>query len=161
MTTPRDSAAIRTRMGTALEAIPKGGAGWTKADPKSGAGPIKITLPWPVLTNERMMSVIMGKHSRMILTPEARRYKESVGKELLSQEYRPVRGRLEASIIAYAPSDKVDVDAWQKCAFDAMEGSIYHNDNQIKVLRRVEMRVDKANPRVEIELHHDDTFFGV
>jgi Holliday junction resolvase RusA-like endonuclease len=64
----------------------------------------------------------------------------------------PLAGPVAARLTVYTRrANERDADNVVKPVLDALQGQCYLDDNQVKQLR-VDMRVDRANPRVEVEI---------
>ena len=101
----------------------------------------------PIPINQKY-GVING---RMLLQKKYRDTKEAIAWEMASQWHEdPSSEELCLNVIIYLGTKrKTDIDAYLKILFDAGEGIIYENDNQITELH-VFKEYDKKNPRVEI-----------
>jgi Holliday junction resolvase RusA-like endonuclease len=75
-------------------------------------------------------------------------YKEACRTLLAFNRARPLlKGRLKATVIVYYRTLHSDLDV--ETFFDAMQGFVYANDNQIWEKHLIR-RIDKDNPRVEV-----------
>jgi Holliday junction resolvase RusA-like endonuclease len=102
----------------------------------------------PVSTNALYRHTSRGH----FVTPKARANKEAMGWEARSQ-YRgkPLSGPLGLDVALYWPDKRNrDVDNI-KGLLDALKGILWQDDGQLEDLR-VRKYVDRAKPRVELEL---------
>lgn len=87
----------------------------------------------------------------MVVSAEARKYKERVGWLLKAQHSPFLTGPIVARIRVFRARRAGDLDNFLKVVFDALEGIAFKDDNQIvEILARRDD--DKKNPRVEVEL---------
>ena len=96
---------------------------------------INVRLPWPPTINTYYGN---AKNGRKYLTARGRKYKESAGLELLSQEApKGLEGRLVVSIDAYPPDRrKRDIDNILKPLLDCLtDYGLWIDDEQIDDLR--------------------------
>jgi crossover junction endodeoxyribonuclease RusA len=94
--------------------------------------------------------------NRMVLSDEARAYKEGVWAHVLTRRRFPRRqplwaGPVEVTLDWYRSRKAGDLDKRIGVALDALQGVVYVNDNQI--VRLVANRYDdKQNPRLEVTI---------
>jgi Holliday junction resolvase RusA-like endonuclease len=84
------------------------------------------------------------------LTKKAKEYKEYVHYATLSAQ--KIAGLVAIDVDIYRPRKRGDVDNRQKLLFDAMQSTVYDNDDQVCDfhVRRFE---DKERPRVELFIY--------
>lgn len=118
---------------------------------------MKFILPLPPPENERL---IFAKHlGRFILSNKYRNYKKEAQWELLKlrsqfniELLRPtLENQISIIIDVYLPNKKRDGHGCLKALMDVLEGTIYDNDRWVYP-RFTEFKVDKSNPRVEINI---------
>lgn len=105
-----------------------------------------FTLPVPPSANEYWG--VSG--SRMYVTEKAKAYKQEI-KYMLSQAV-PMKGFVAVNFSVYRPRMKGDLDNYNKIMFDALQGLVYENDNQIVEIHSFR-EDDKENPRVIIYIY--------
>ena len=105
-----------------------------------------FTLPVPPSANKYWG--VSG--SRMYVTAEAKAYKQEI-KYLLAQSV-PMKGLVAVNFSVYRPRMKGDLDNYNKIMFDALQGLVYENDNQIVEIHSFR-EDDKDNPRVELYIY--------
>lgn len=108
---------------------------------------MEFTVPVPPSAN-RYWTVV---HNRIIVTAEARAYKQTVAAMLAAHELVPMVGRIEATYRVYRPNPKGDLDNYFKVVNDAMKG-IAFSDDALIVCIHAYRHDDPANPRVEVEI---------
>lgn len=116
---------------------------------------VTFTAPYPVSVNRLWMPV----RSRLVLTPEARAYKERLGLialEVSRRVYFPNDQLLSLELILYRPSKRGDADNFSKITLDSMKGILFHDDEQF-IETHTFRRDDPANPRVVITIEHIET----
>lgn len=108
---------------------------------------IKLTLPYPPSANRYWRNF----NGRMVISDEARAYKDEVMYTCLGQSVEMLEGDISLTIKIYRPRKSGDLDNRIKCLQDALNGVAYRDDSQIVELHAYRYD-DKKNPRVEIEL---------
>lgn len=105
-----------------------------------------LIMPLPVPVNKAYLHSL----GRVILSPEARAYKNRAQWEALAQ-YReaPLRGELSVVIHFYAR--KGDIDGRIKLLLDSLNGIAWGDDRQILQLQ-VWQHLDPREPRAEVEV---------
>lgn len=107
-----------------------------------------------------MKVVITGKpisvnalyRGRRFLTPEGKMTKMVNGAHARRQyKDKPLQGDLSVDVDFYFANLKMDIDNALKALFDSMTGVLWVDDRQIINLS-VKKRVDKKNPRTEIQV---------
>lgn len=111
-----------------------------------------LTLPYPPSLNRMYRSVVIGRFARVLLSKEAREYKDAVALRciragLVTPILKPQL--LSIEIRLFRPRRSGDIDGALKGLLDSMQGFVYENDSQIKELHVVRGD-DKHNPRVEV-----------
>ena len=110
-----------------------------------------FTLPVPPSANEYWG--VSG--SRMYVTEKAKAYKKEI-KYMLSQAV-PMKGFVAVNFSVYRPRMKGDLDNYNKIMFEALQGLVYENDNQIVEIHSFR-KDDKHNPRVELLVHPSEGY---
>lgn len=113
-----------------------------------------LALPYPVSLN----AAYRGVGNRLVLTDEARDYKEAAHKTALVM-YRddnhslrdPLKGDLAMKLWLYRPANRGDIDNFTKLLQDSLQQVVYANDSQI-IEQHLYKRIDSAYPRVEVEV---------
>jgi Holliday junction resolvase RusA-like endonuclease len=85
-----------------------------------------------------------------VVTDEARAYKDQI--KLLLRGIRPILNDVAVNFTVFRPSQRGDLDNYNKVMFDALQGLAYVNDNQIIEIHSFR-EDDKYNPRVEFLVH--------
>lgn len=111
---------------------------------------MKFVLPLPPSINRTYRGAYRG--GRLLLTDEAKAYKEEAGYRLNQIEATPIRGKCVAWLNVYMPYPvKGDHHNNHKIVLDLLEGHAYRNDSQVVDLH-IKRCYDKKNPRIEIEV---------
>ena len=106
-----------------------------------------ITLPYPPSANV-YWRVWNG---RVLLSREARSYKQKAALLAKSQGATPIEGDVELRLSVFRPRRSGDLSNRIKVLEDALNGVAFVDDSQ--VVRIVANRFDdKSNPRVEVEI---------
>ena len=103
---------------------------------------IKLTLPYPVSANLYWRTAVVGGKVRTYRSKDANEYRHAVqwfGKE---ERVKPHDGDCSIELIVHprmtvnnkASRIVIDIDNAIKVTLDALEGVLYHNDNQVKEL---------------------------
>lgn len=108
---------------------------------------ITITLPIPPSANRYWRNC----RGRMVVSKEAKDYKERVGWLLKAEHCQPISGPIDARIKVFRARRAGDLDNFLKVIFDALKGIAFADDDQIVRIEALR-RDDKRNPRVEVEL---------
>ena len=114
---------------------------------------IKLTLPVPPSAN-RYWRV---RNNRIIVTDEARAYKEEIRYMLNQFSPIPKDKRVSINFTVFRPAQRGDLDNYNKVMFDALQGLIYVNDSQIVEIHSFR-KDDKHNPRVEFLVYETDDY---
>jgi crossover junction endodeoxyribonuclease RusA len=108
-----------------------------------------LVLPFPPSANRYWRSV-PGRG--VLLSAEARRYKEDAGMVALAAGVRPVDGPVALTVTLYRPAKRGDLDNRIKVLLDALGGGIaYRDDSQVVELHAYRLD-DKDHPRVEVQV---------
>jgi crossover junction endodeoxyribonuclease RusA len=113
------------------------------------ANPATLILPFPPSANRYWRSV-PGRG--VLLSAEARRYKEDAGMVALAAGVRPVDGPVALTVTLYRPAKRGDLDNRIKVLLDALGGGIAYRDDSQVVELHAYRRDDAANPRVEVQV---------
>ena len=90
---------------------------------------------------------------RMFKSPAAVAYQQGIalaGKRAMRGK-EPMTGSLEVRLLFVYSTERNDIDGAIKPTLDAMQGSVYGNDRQVRALK-VAKHKDPEAPRVEIEV---------
>lgn len=118
---------------------------------------MNFVLPLPPPENERL--IFSKNHSRFILGSKYRDYKKHAQWELfkikaqqnIEMKTPTLENQLKINIKCYMPNLRRDHHGILKPLLDVMEGIIYHNDKFVVPIFDT-MKLDRDNPRVEIEI---------
>ena len=117
---------------------------------------VTFTAPYPVSVNRLWMPA----RGRLILTPEARAYKDVLGliasQVAASGVYFPREQLLSLELILYRPSKRGDVGNFEKIVSDSMNTILFYDDEQFIETHNFR-RDDPNNPRVVITIEHIET----
>lgn len=106
---------------------------------------ISLVLPVPPSVNRYWRSVMVHNHVQVILSDEAKSYKQEV--KLLTRFLEPFRGPVVLNLTVFRPRKAGDLDNYLKALLDALKGSIYLDDDQVVEIHS--FRDDDKNwPRV-------------
>lgn len=114
-----------------------------------------LTLPYPPSANRYWRTW----RNRVVLSRDAREYKEQAWWEAKAQGVEPLAGEVAVTIHIYRPIKRGDLDNRLKVVIDALNGVAYGDDKQIIELHAFR-HDDKQNPRVEIEVTSQETTNG-
>ncbi len=90
------------------------------------AGILELTLPYPPSINHYWRNV----GGRTLISRTGRQYKQEVACEL--RGLKPLEGELAIGVFIYPPDKRRrDIDNVLKALLDALQGSVYIDDNQI------------------------------
>jgi crossover junction endodeoxyribonuclease RusA len=106
-----------------------------------------ITLPYPISANRYWRNW----RGRMVVSSEARAYKERVASLVRSRGMVPITGEVELKIDLYRPQKRGDVDNFLKVTIDALKGVAFVDDSQVQRID-IQRFDDKENPRVVVEV---------
>lgn len=105
----------------------------------------RIVLPYPPSANRYWRSV----RGRVLVSAEARAYKQRVAWLCLSQRVRPQSGALSVSVSVFRPRRIGDLDNTLKVLLDSLRGIAFEDDDQVVELHALRLD-DKSNPRAEV-----------
>lgn len=113
---------------------------------------ISLTLPYPPSANRYWRTVVNSKTMRAMtfVSAEAKAFKEEVALTA-KRNGQMFTGDLEVVLRIFRKIRSGDLDNRIKICLDAMQGTVYKNDSQIKKIE-AELFDDRLNPRVEIEV---------
>jgi len=106
---------------------------------------LEFTLPYPPSANRYWRNV----NGRMVVSADARAYKEEVGWMIRPRVKDPLAGEVYVKVRIFRPRRSGDLDNTLKVLLDSLKGLIYLDDDQIVEIRANRFD-DKANPRAEI-----------
>ena len=113
---------------------------------------IKITLQGnPKSTSHIYKMTCRGKFGQMFMSKEGKTIKKSYQEQVRKQFKRKILNEdlKTTTTLFFQTKRKSDHDNFGKLIWDALEGIVYLNDNQIRD-GRVILDYDKENPRAEI-----------
>ena len=115
---------------------------------------MKATLPYPPSTNRIWRSFSLpGGGVKVVLTPEARRYKQEVFWRAKAAGMHVIGGPVSVSIRLIPPGKRsIDVDNAVKVTLDALEHVAYRNDKQVRRLYAEVGEPEKGRARLEVEV---------
>lgn len=113
--------------------------------------PIKLTLPYPPSVNAAYRSLVIRGRGMVLLTKEARQFKDIVAKLAALAVKTPLEGPIRLEYRLFRPRKIGDLDNVTKLLFDALEGLCFVNDSQIVEIHAYRFD-DKLNPRVEVTI---------
>lgn len=111
--------------------------------------PIKLTLPYPPSANRYWRSIVIGGSVRVLVSSEAREYKRRCAAIAAVACPSPLEGPLGMSLAVFRPMRRGDLSNRIKVIEDAMQGVVFHDDNQV-IRIDAQRHDDKTNPRVEV-----------
>lgn len=88
---------------------------------------------------------------RMVVSDEARTYKEECGWIAKALRVEPIAGPVSLRMAVYRPAKRGDLDNAIKVVLDSLNGILYEDDSQIVEIHALRYD-DKHKPRVEIEV---------
>lgn len=114
-------------------------------------GEVRLTFPYPPSANRYWRSVVINGSVRVLVSSEARLYKRRCATIAAATCKAPLSGPLSIVLNVYRPMKRGDLSNRIKVIEDAMQGVVFHDDDQIVQIeaRRFD---DKHNPRVEITI---------
>lgn len=112
---------------------------------------IRLVLPYPVSANRywRSFATKFG-HVRVVMSPEARVYKQKVFWLAKSQGAKATGEQVRVRMFLYG--GRMDVDNAIKPTLDALQGAVYENDRQVRAVSIEKMEPDGAGDRLEVEV---------
>jgi crossover junction endodeoxyribonuclease RusA len=111
-----------------------------------------LTLPEPPSANRWWRMVVIKGSPRMLLSKEARQYKERIGQ---LGNRNAISGPIRVSIDWYRERKSGDLDKRLGVVLDALQGVLYSNDAQIVeiIARRFD---DPSRPRLQVTVEAID-----
>lgn len=108
---------------------------------------VDLTLPFPPSVNA-FWQVANG---HIVSTSRAKEYKKRVAE--YNRGRSPLFGRCEISVLDIFPRvESSDIDGVFKCLFDSLNGIVWLDDNQVKLIQRIEMHPPSEKPRVHLRV---------
>lgn len=107
---------------------------------------IRLTLPLPPTANTYYRRV--GR--KTLISAKGRAYRKAAHLAGLAQHAEPLDGGVGIAATVYMARKGCDLDNRAKPLLDALHGVLYDDDVQVVDLRLVK-RLDRKNPRVELE----------
>jgi Holliday junction resolvase RusA-like endonuclease len=104
-----------------------------------------FTLPYPPSANRYWRNY----GGRMVVSDEARNYKQDVSEIVSELQTRAVTGNVAVHILVYRPRKAGDLDNSLKILIDSLRGVAYVDDSQIVAIHAYRHE-DKKNPRVVV-----------
>lgn len=113
---------------------------------------MKAILPYPPSTNRIWRSFSLPQGGvRVVLTPEAKRYKEEVFWRAKCAGMRVINGPVAVNIRLVPHGRRsIDVDNCIKITLDALQGVAYRNDRQVRRLFAEVADPEKGKARLEV-----------
>lgn len=113
---------------------------------------LKVTLPYPPSTNRLWRSFVTPSGGvRVILTPEARRYKQEVFWRATEAGAKITESPVSVRIRLVPPGKRsIDVDNAIKATLDALQNCVYYNDKQVRQLYAEVAEPEKGKARLEV-----------
>lgn len=113
---------------------------------------MKLTLPLPPSTNVYWRSICRGSRPRILVSKDGRAYRKRARLLAVAQaQGDPFTVPVCVSLHIVTPTRRGDLDNRIKPTLDALQGIAYDDDK--RVVQIVATRgVDKANPRVDVEV---------
>lgn len=115
---------------------------------------VKLTLPIGPNINHKFIS------RSFVVSSKYRNWMRDTKAYLSAMRLKPIEGDCIVKIDWYRPKKQGDVDGKLKPILDAMQGSVYIDDKQVKILQIERHDTDKKNPRYEIEIKELDNVMG-
>lgn len=113
---------------------------------------MKAILPYPPSANRIWRSFALpGGGVKVILTPEARRYKQEVFWLAKAAGMHVIGGPVSVSIRLVPPGRRsIDLDNAVKVTLDALQHVAYRNDKQVRRLYAEAAEPEKGKARLEV-----------
>lgn len=108
---------------------------------------ISLVLPYPPSSNVYWRNW----RGRMVVSGEARAYRNAVGLECRSKNVTPLDGTVRLVLHVYRPRKAGDLSNRIKVVEDALQGYAFNNDSQVVAIVATRA-TDKHNPRVEVHV---------
>lgn len=110
------------------------------------------TLPVPPSANAYWRSFVVNGRVRVVLSAQAKSYKEAVASLAYSLGMRPIeKGNVAISITFYRNQASGDLDNRLKVIGDALRGIAFTDDRQVVEIY-ARLKDDKGNGRIEISV---------
>jgi len=106
-----------------------------------------FVLPLPLSVN---LTYKIFRNS-MYKSKEAKEYTREV--QLLLCREKPLEGDIELTVRYFFPTMAGDVDNRTKLLLDSLQGRLFENDRQVKILHSY-VQKDANNPRVEVLINN-------
>ena len=115
---------------------------------------MEAVLPYPPSTNRIWRSFALPNGGvRVILTPEARRYKQEVFWLAKAAGMNVIGGPVSVYIRLIPPGKRsIDVDNAIKITLDALQNVAYQNDRQVRRIVAEIGEPEKGNARLEVRV---------
>lgn len=110
-------------------------------------GGIRLILPVPPSLNHYWIKV----RNRIVISADGMAFRDHVQLLCNLHDIQPLSGAIAITARVYRPANRGDLDNYLKALLDALNTRAYHDDKQIVELHAYKA-VDRANPRVEIEI---------
>lgn len=109
---------------------------------------IELEVPGPQVSVNR---AYRGGRGRFFMAPEAVAFKERVmlAARLAMRGAKMLDGAVAVSVEFFYPSERPDIDGPVKLILDSLQGIVFENDRQVRLLW-VTKESDKKNPRTKI-----------
>lgn len=134
--------------------------------------PITLTLPYPISANDYWRMLVINKQPRVLVSKEARQYKELVGWKVKAAGLRaPITGRVQFDVKLYPNRPKdwqarmrkhaaswddtvlcIDLDNANKVLLDALKGVAIEDDKWVRRIMAERMEPDADGARVVVTI---------
>lgn len=118
---------------------------------------LELELSWPPSTSHAYIRRSMKFGGKgMMMTTDARRYKaaaQAIARKVMQQAGHAIQGGNIAVVMdLYPPTRrKTDIDNRNKLVFDALEGTVFHDDSQIvELLAKKHQKSDRPGVGLRI-----------
>lgn len=88
---------------------------------------------------------------RMVVSNEARSYKEQAGWLAKGAQVDMINGDVSLTVKVFRPQKRGDLDNTLKVLIDSLKGIVYQDDDQVTEIHAF-LHDDKHDPRVELEV---------
>lgn len=106
-----------------------------------------LTLPYPPSANAYWRTF----RGRILVSSEARKYKEHVGILCVKWRLKPLLGPIAVRVEVWRPARRGDLDNTIKVLLDSLRGHAFEDDSQVIELHAARHE-DKERPRAEVEV---------
>ena len=113
------------------------------------SAPLRLVLPPPPAANRYWRSITIRGQARVVLSREARVYREQV--KLLLSGRKPIVGPIAVTLHWFRERRSGDLDGRIKVLLDALQEGAIENDSQVVELHAYRAE-DPARPRVEVAI---------